>query len=403
MHRTTALVATGLLVAVFTSPRAIGQVTLIGRASIAGTARDLSGLTGAVSNFTQDRLGSFGSAIDYTGKDNLYIACNDRGPGDGAYPWRSRFQTLRIMIDPGAADAVTVSLTGTTLLSDESGRSLNGLASIFAGSDRRGDARFDPEGVRVARDGTLWISDEYGPWIDHFAVDGKRIGRIEIPEKFRVANPGIGPEEELPPANTRGRQANRGFEGLAISPDGTKLWAILQSPLIQDSALDAANERIGVNCRMLEVEIATGKTRELVYQLDSDANGVNEILALNQHELIVLERDGKGGNDTFFRRLFRIDISQATDVSAIDSLPRRGVPASVIVPTKSPFLNLLDKAHGLAGKKMPEKIEGLTFGPALPDGRRTLIVTTDNDLKDDQESWFWVFAFSPDAPPAASH
>ena len=41
---------------------------------------------------------------------------------------------------------------------------------------------------------------------------------------------------------------------------------------------------------------------------------------------------------------------------------------------------------------MPEKIEGLTFGPTLPDGRRTLIVTIDNDLMADKPSWFWVFA-----------
>jgi hypothetical protein len=41
---------------------------------------------------------------------------------------------------------------------------------------------------------------------------------------------------------------------------------------------------------------------------------------------------------------------------------------------------------------MPEKLEGLCFGPRLPDGRRTLIVTSDNDLKAEQASWFWVFA-----------
>jgi hypothetical protein len=42
---------------------------------------------------------------------------------------------------------------------------------------------------------------------------------------------------------------------------------------------------------------------------------------------------------------------------------------------------------------MPEKIEGLALGPALADGRRTLVVTTDNDLKTENPSWFWVFAF----------
>ncbi|MCX5690363.1 MAG: esterase-like activity of phytase family protein [Planctomycetota bacterium] len=375
------------------APAQTSGIALLGTASIPGTALDRSGLTGAVSTFTQDRLGSFGSAIDYTGRDDLYVACDDRGPGDGASPWRSRYQTFQIRLKPDAPVPVSVELKATTLLVDESGRSLNGLATIFAGPDRRADARFDPEGIRVAPDGTLWICDEYGPWIDHFSPEGKRIGRLEIPEKFRIAVPGGTPEEELPPVNTKGRQSNRGFEGLAISPDGGKLWAILQSPLIQDGALDAANERIGVNCRILEVTIATGATRELVYPLSSDANGVNEILALSDHELLVLERDGKGGNDTFFRRLYRIDLRGASDVSGIESLPRRGMPAGVNAAAKTLFLNLLDAKFGLAGKTMPEKIEGLCLGPVLSDGRRTLIVTTDNDLKDDQESWFWVFAF----------
>ena len=92
------------------------DITLIGKASIPGTALDRSGLTGAVSTFTQDRLGSFGSAIDYTGRDDLYVACNDRGPGDGASPWRSRYQTLQIRLEPGAAVPVSVELKATTLL-----------------------------------------------------------------------------------------------------------------------------------------------------------------------------------------------------------------------------------------------------------------------------------------------
>lgn len=368
------------------------EISLLGKASIPGDALDLSGLTADVSTFTQARLGSFGSAIDYLGKDDLYVAIDDRGPGDGALPWRCRWQTFRITLSPGGVEPVKVGLVSTTLMSDETGRPLNGLASIHVGDDRSKDLRYDPEGVRV-REGVTWVSDEYGPWIDGFSADGKRVRRLAIPAKFRTAVAGDTGEDEMPPANLTGRQANRGFEGLAISPDGSTLWAILQSPLLQDGAVDAKNERIGLNIRILEVKLKDGATRELVYPLEKRGHGVNEIVAMNDRELLVLERDGKAGTDTKFRGLFLIDIADATDVSSIASLGSKDLPAGVRPVHKRRWLDLLDPAHGLAGPTMPEKIEGLTFGPTLADGRRTLIVTTDNDLKTENPSWFWVFAF----------
>jgi hypothetical protein len=47
---------------------------------------------------------------------------------------------------------------------------------------------------------------------------------------------------------------------------------------------------------------------------------------------------------------------------------------------------------------MPEKIEGLTFGEDLPDGRRTVLVGTDNDFESTADSLIWVFAFAPPIP-----
>ena len=368
------------------------EVTLLGKASIPGDATDLSGLTADVSSFTQARLGSFGSAIEYLGKDDLYLAIDDRGPGDGSLPWRCRWQTFRISLSPGAADPVKVDLVSTTLMSDETGRGLNGLASIHAGDDRAKDLRYDPEGVRVHGE-MVWVSDEYGPWIDGFSTDGTRVRRLDVPARFRIAVAGDTGEDEMPPTNTTGRQANRGFEGLAISPDGSTLWAILQSPLIQDGGLDAKNERIGLNVRILEIKTKDGAMRELVYPLERRGHGVNEIVALNDRELLVLERDGKAGTDTKFRSVFLIDIAEATDVSKVEALGSRDLPAGVRPVHKRRWLDLLDPAHGLAGPTMPEKIEGLALGPTLADGRRTLVVTTDNDLKTENPSWFWVFAF----------
>jgi len=75
-----------------------------------------------------------------------------------------------------------------------------------------------------------------------------------------------------------------------------------------------------------------------------------------------------------------------------------------------PFLDLLDPAFGLAGSGFPEKIEGLAFGPDLPDGRHLLLVTSDNDFFANQDSKIFAFAipqeglpsFQPQILPAAT-
>lgn len=374
-------------------------VELLGSASIPASATDLSNLTELLAGeFPHNRLGSFGSGIDSLNRDNLYIACNDRGPLDGATRFRPRIQTLRIFINPASAQPVEVQHVATTLLTDETNQPFTGFYGRFDEADQTKGLRLDPEGIRAEPDGSFWLADEYGPWIDQYSATGSRIRRITIPPKFLIEAPSQDPTRELPPVCTKGRQANRGFEGLARSPDGSKLWAILQSPLIQDNALDERAKRAGLNIRILEVIIKgpqTGTTRELVYQLEKGSNGVSEILALSDHDLLVLERDGEVGREAVWRRLYTIDISKATDVTAVDSLPREDLPAEITPVAKTQFLDLCDERFGLVGKNMPEKIEGLALGPVLPDGRRTLIVTVDNDLREDVDNIVWVFAWKP--------
>jgi len=371
-------------------------VTLLGKASIPGDAHDRSGLTGeAAPGIPSDRLGSFGSGIAWTGEGTRYIAVDDRGPLNGEAPWRPRFHTFDIRVDPASASPITVELTGTVLLSDQSGRPLNGAASALDAEHPADSARLDPDGVRISPRGTVWLSDEYGPWVDEYWRDGRRLRRLSTPDKFLSPHPSARAKLELPPACTSGRQPNRGLEGLAISPDGSTLWAIMQSPLIQDGALNDAGERTGVNIRIIELHPGGGATRELLYPLESAKNGVNEMLAVRggpEPELLVLERDGKAGASTKSRALYRVSLAGATDISAIASLPAAGAPEDVHPVKKSKFLDFLDPRFALAGASMPEKIEGLAFGPDLPDGRRLLIVTTDNDLKADEPSQFWAFA-----------
>ncbi len=372
------------------------QVELIATGSVPADARDLSGLSGTVAGVPHDRFGGWGSAVAWTGRGWEFVLLPDRGPYDGAAEYRTRFHVAALVVD---LDAKTVAceLKRTVMLTDEGGTPLIGLGAALDGGADGGARRYDPEGARLAPDGLLYISEEYGPRIDVFGVDGARVRRIEVPAAFRVEHAGATPEGEMPPRNTRGRQPNRGFEGLALSPDGRTLWAIPQSPLIQDGALDGAGKRTGVNIRVLAVDAGGGASRQFVYTLSTPKNGVSEVLAVDERRMLVLERDGDAGTEAERKRIYLADFGGATDVSALGALPSKELPAGTAAAVKRVFIDLLDPAFGLAGSSMPEKIEGLAFGPELADGRRTLIVATDNDFKGDEPSWVWVFAFEAGA------
>lgn len=378
------------------APAARGGVTLVGVGTLPGTAADRSGLTGAAADGTPlDRLGGLGSAVDYAGAGDEYVLASDRGPKDGTVDFPCRVHRMTIRVTPGAKEPVALALTATTLLADEAGRPFTGALAAFTGPRPDRNRRLDPEGVRVGRNGRLFVADEYGPAVVEFGPDGRRVRSLPVPDRFVAPRPGKTPADELPPAARSGRQPNRGMEGLALSADGTKLLGAMQSPLIQDGALGPDNARVGVNCRLLEIDLATAATREFVYPLDDPANGVCEVVAAGDGTYLVLERDGLGGKAAACKKVYRVDPGRATDVSGVAALPAGRLPADLKPVTKTPFLDLLDPRHGIAGEGCPEKFEGLAFGPTLPDGRRLLLVTADNDFVAEQPLRVYAFAVDP--------
>jgi hypothetical protein len=364
-------------------------IELIGQVQIPGTARDRSGLTDIIADKTpHDLLGSFGSSFDYTGKDDLYIAFNDRGPFDGASSFKDRYQLIRITINPGQPEPVGFECVKTVLLTNENGQYLIGADHAFAPDNSDEGLRYDPEGVRILPDGNLLVCDEYGPFIHVFSPEGRRLRRIEIPRLFEIDKPAADKKTETN-QNTRGRVTNKGFEGLALSPDGTKAYAVLQAPLIQDGG------RSGRFVRLLEVELSTGRTRQFAIQRPDNNAEYNEILAIDQSRFLLIERDGTAGEKSRKKLIVIADISNASDVSSLQTLHDKPLPPATRTVSTRPVINLLNPAYGLAGKNFPEKVEALTFGPTLPDGRRTLLVGTDNDMDPSEPTFIWVFAVQP--------
>ena len=380
-------------------------ITLVGKGVVSGSALDTSGLTGNICQagapancVPKSIFGGFGSDLTYTGHDNVFIAAPDRGPFDGLtdVPYLDRFYFLHITTDVGAPfPNIRTVLLDTRFLKDKGNENFVGAAGSF-------DSRLDPEGIRVAPDGTFYISDEYGPYIFQFNRQGQLLRRIELPSKFAIANPSDDPNDELL-GNTAGRQPNRGMEGLAISPDGSTLFGIMQNALLQDHGLNPppSTDRLGLNNRILKVDLATGETHEYVYVLDAinRGQGVSEILAINDHEFLVVERDNRSNLQSppqapTCKTIYKIDLNGATDVSAIASLPAGALPVGITPVTKSLFINLLDADFNLSST-IPEKIEGLSWGPDLPDGRHLLYVISDNDLNPSLATQIYAFAVEP--------
>ena len=401
MHSTVTrtLFGAAILAGLVAAPRADAEVKLLGTGVIPGTATDNTGLTRTLEDGVtpENLIGGLGSAIAWTGVGDLYIATPDRGPADGATTYSDRAYLVRVRVrDAGNGSySVTPWVLDTRLLKSERRRVFTGSAAAFDPTNSPASVRLDPEGVRVANcGGSFFVSDEYGPFLYEFGPNGRRKRAIALPTKLLVDYPSANPTDELK-QNAFGRQANRGMEGLAISPDGTKLYGILQSPLIQDGGLGGASgtSRVGTNVRIVEVDLKTGSFREFLYTLDKPGYGVSEILAVNDRELLVLERDGTSGLTAVFKRVFKIDISEATDIRGMKQLPSTGLPAGVVPVSKAPFLDLLVALGVNSGT--PEKFEGLAFGPDLNDGRHQLLVTVDNDFKTTQATAFYAFAIDP--------
>ncbi len=379
------------------------SIRLVGVVEIAGDAQDLSGLNQTLvpaAGTTDDEIpdgrtfsnNMFGgiSAIAWTGEGDLYWMLPDRGPLDGAVDWTCRVQKVRITVDPTGLKPIETELVSTIALFDERGIPFTGLASAFEKSESK-TRRFDPEGIRVGREGNLIISDEYGPRLIEFTPEGQFVNELSVPNRYLVKYPDVSKPTENP-KNESGRQSNRGMEGLAISRDGRSLFGLMQSPLLQDSFRDSMEAKpTGLNCR-LPVFGRHGEFKtEFVYHLDAESNKLNEILECGDGRFVVIERDGEAGTDARFKKLMLISTQGASDISTVEKLPRKDLNCGVVPVAKSVLIDLLDERWGLVGEKMPEKIEGLALGPDIDDSHQLLLVASDNDFVPEQETIIYAF------------
>lgn len=393
--------------------------------------------TGSFSAFVFDQKTWKRTGNSYTG---TMLAQPDRGyNGSGTTNWTARYNKFSITFTPsstgGAQNQVAITLSDTVKFTDADGTPMTALDATSSGTGTRagfpampqaynGRLSLDGEGIVINPDGTLFVSDEYGPYIYKFSTDGKLLSAIRPPEaiipkrngadSFASNNPGVGQPTPSPANPTVGRQNNQGLEGLCLSPDGRTLFALLQSATRQDGGTGGTAATRN-NTRMLAYDL-TGATPvlkgEYVFQLptyvQSGSTRVaaqSELLALNNTQFLVITRDSGFGRgyatpQSIYRTICLYDITGATNIAntAFDSAATPIAPAGVLdasikPASRSVLIDLNDSTQlskfGLHNgpsddaNNLSEKWEALALLPALDPAAPNdwfLFVGNDNDF-----------------------
>jgi hypothetical protein len=378
--------------------------------------------------------GSFGSSwAAAPGRPGLFYSITDRGPNadsgggnkvepdSGVDPAHPTFHPQIVLFQLAGG---TAKLIGAPIvLEDIHGNPYNGLpntvskpgvaASFENIEDMNGNILptnpdgYDPEGLVALKDGTFWISDEYGPYITHFDKTGKEIERLSpwttgVP--FATDSPFHNIDTAPPlPVELQYRTKNKGLEGLTLTPDGRTLVGTMQSALTEPD-LNGAKTSLITTTRIVTIDLKTKAMHEYLYLLDDpakhDGNAVSEITAISDTKFLVDERDGDVGAGAF-KQLYEIDLAGATDVrgsgdpkgylingKSIDAyVGQAGTAAATklledagVTPVgKTPYLDM----GGLVTQADPsgfffghDKIESV----ATTDGGRTIYLSNDSDF-----------------------
>ena len=257
----------------------------------------------------------------------------------------------------------------------------------------------DPEGFALGREGFLFMSSEgnilanpiIDPFIRRYNLRGRATANLPIPDKY------------IPNGVDWGVRFNLSFESLNMTPNKRKLVTAGEGALFQDGP--ASTFTNGSLARILLYDMRKRRPiNEYVYEVAPWAepsaifgvNGIVEILPIdNAGTMLVMERSfsvggvlgGGTGNVVVIKE---ISTKGATDVLDIDALYSGGSPIPFTPVSQRQVFAFDDLGIPI------DNIEGMTFGPRLSDGRRTLVIVSDNNFSAGQFTQFVVLALDID-------
>ena len=233
--------------------------------------------------------------------------------------------------------------------------------------------RFDAKTKELVLSAEGSIQNGKDPSIFHISIEGKFLSAYEIPEYFKASG-------EQKPRN------NGVFEGLAESFNKTGYWVAMELPLEKDGPKPKIY-KTNSPVRITKYNKNTRKPeKQFAYKLDGISklpinwfavNGVTEILEYAEDKFLVLERAysagyGSNGNTV---KIFEVDASSATNTLDMENLSKSNYQYAekrLIFDFKS--------VKNFLTEETIDNIEGMTFGPDLPNGKKSLILVSDDNF-----------------------
>ena len=233
---------------------------------------------------------------------------------------------------------------------------------------------FDPESFVIAADGTIWVGDEFGPYLLQFDSNGVLLdppfatpdyGPGKDPSRDQVRAPQnpalllnpVGPGQPSP-ANL---PTSRGYEGMTTNPARTRIYAMLEGTVSGDPP---------GTVRLMEFDPQAKRWLGLLgrYQFDDPTHAIGEIAVVNENEYLVIERDSRQGAEARFKRIYKIDLTRRDP---------NGIFAKELVVD---LLNIADP-RGLAPSTQGGvfRFPYFTIEAVLVLDANTLLVTNDNN------------------------
>ena len=317
------------------------------------------------------------SAISYDRQQELfYVLSDDRSR---LSPARFYSFTLKVrQADNGKIEIASFEPQSLTLLQDERGNNYS-------------VDEIDPEGIALSPRNTVFISSEGStvnkikPFLAEFELStGKKLSDVRLPQRF------LSSED---PDKPQGVQENLAFESLTINRTGLpedpfRVFTATESALIQDESFEKeARSRIRFLHYVINPVGNPVLVAEHLYLLEPApveviSNGLTELLAL-QTEGYFLSLERTFGFAGAGAKIFQVVIGNATDTSNIESLA--GNLGQLSTLKKQLLLDLKDLNIYL------DNLEGMTVGPRLPDGSRSLVLISDDNFNEEQVSQLLLF------------
>lgn len=325
------------------------------------------------------------SGIDYASANNLYyLICDDRSSINAARLYTTKLFTSNKGID-------SVAFVDVIFLHQQNG-------TVYPSSKQNSAKTPDPEAIRYnpITKQLIWTSEGErivkkneivlaNPAITTITKDGKYIDTFKLPSQL------------LMQAIDKGPRQNGVLEGLTFTNNYKQLYVNVEEPLHEDGPRAMLTDTTAW-IRIFKYDIKTKKQlKQYAYKLDPIAypatpvdafkiNGVPDILSIGDNKLLVMERSFSTGRLPCTIKIYEADVSGATNIRNNPSLQQH---TKFTAAAKRLILNL--DSLGI----FTDNVEGMTFGPTLPNGHRTLVCVADNNFAAFEKTQFFLFEIIP--------